>query len=966
MDLIIPIGQKNTLAKYMILSAAENRPPMLDKDLYDSWKSKMEVYMQNRENERMIFELVKHGPLIWPTIEENGVTRTKKYVKLFAIEKIQVDCDLKETNIILQVSKAKEEKRCYVVQKTVILVKAQGNGKVLNEEELEFLADPDCDEISTEKEVLMANLSSYGSDILSEEKEAKNIDTDIALEKKVKELDNIVYKMGQSVQTVHMIMKPQVFYDNNLKQDLGFQNPFYLKKSKHIRPMLYDCNVTIKETNVISITDSEETLMLEEGKLFDEQALHPITDQFASSPVKIEAPRELPKEKVFVITALKTNLKKLKGKDIVDNATTIAPGMYKHDPIILAPMVKNNREAHEHYLKHNMEQVAILREVDEQAKSQNPSDSASYSAYMYVKLIQELLGYVRETCPDIHKPSNIPKVTNRPIVSSTRVKPSTSASRSKPSGNTKNDSISQKPSSNEKNKVEVQSRKVKSCLNKQNSDSKNVCNEHVKHPVISAKALCSVYNEGRNNHIKLNLKTPINIYSAHGSLWAYACCKCKWEKYILVIVDDYSQFTWVKFLASKDEALDFIIKFMKMIHVRLNATVRNIRTDNRTEFVNKIMRDYYEQVGIFYETSFARTPQKNGVIERRNRTLVEAARTMLLFAQAPFFLWAEATATAFDMGIFIGYAPKKKAYSIYNRRPRLQFMTPATPSSRLIPNPPPSALFEPPSRHEWDLVFQPVFDEFFSPLASVASLVPIEEAPTPAESTDSLSSTNVDQDEPLPIKLDELGGGGILKNKARLVACGYRQEKGIDFEESFALVVRLEAVWIFLAFVAHINMIVYQKKALYGLKQAPRAWYDLLSSFLLSQGFSKDMVDPTLFIGRKGKDILMYQAHPTKKHLRAVKRIFRYLRGIVDLGLWYSKDSAIALTAIADAYYVGCQDTRRSTSRSMQLLGDRLVSWSSKRQKSAAISSTEAEYIAFSSCCARVLWMRSQLTDYGL
>ncbi|GKD05086.1 retrovirus-related pol polyprotein from transposon TNT 1-94, partial [Tanacetum coccineum] len=145
------------------------------------------------------------------------------------------------------------------------------------------------------------------------------------------------------------------------------------------------------------------------------------------------------------------------------------------------------------------------------------------------------------------------------------------------------------------------------------------------------------------------------------------------------------------------------------------------------------------------------------------------------------------------------------------------------------------------------------------------------------------------------VKLDELGG--ILKNKARLVAHGYRQEEGIDFEESFAPVARLEAIRIFLAFSAHMNMVVYQmdvktvflngilceevyvsqpdgfvdednpnhvyklKKALYGLKQAPRAWYDLLSKFLLSQEFSKGTVDPTLFIRRQGKDILLVQIY---------------------------------------------------------------------------------------------------------
>ncbi|GKB52777.1 hypothetical protein Tco_0903530 [Tanacetum coccineum] len=194
--------------------------------------------------------------------------------------------------------------------------------------------------------------------------------------------------------------------------------------------------------------------------------------------------------------------------------------LFKQHNMVEKDEDKNNRETHIYYLKHTMEQAVILRKIVEQAKSLNPLDSVSYTAYKYVKLIQELLGYVRDTCPDIHKPSNklvtvtpinkkkivrfakpvaslsnIPKVTNRPLLYSTRVKPSTSASGSKPLGNTKNDRISRPPSSNEKNKVEVQSRKVKSSLNKKNSDSKNVCNKHVKHPVKGAKAPCSICNE---------------------------------------------------------------------------------------------------------------------------------------------------------------------------------------------------------------------------------------------------------------------------------------------------------------------------------------------------------------------------------------------------------------------------------------------------------------------------------------
>nr|GFB15962.1 retrovirus-related Pol polyprotein from transposon TNT 1-94 [Tanacetum cinerariifolium] len=109
-----------------------------------------------------------------------------------------------------------------------------------------------------------------------------------------------------------------------------------------------------------------------------------------------------------------------------------------------------------------------------------------------------------------------------------------------------------------------------------------------------------------------------------------------------------------------------------------------------------------------------------------------------------------------------------------------------------------------------------------------------------------------------------------------------------------------------------------------------------------------------------------YQARSTEKHIHVVKRIFRYIRGTVNRDLWYPKDSSIALTAFADADHASCQDTRRSTSGSLQFLEDRLISWSSKRQKSAAISSTEAEYIALSRCCAQIVWIRSQLTDYGL
>nr|GEW98956.1 putative ribonuclease H-like domain-containing protein [Tanacetum cinerariifolium] len=118
------------------------------------------------------------------------------------------------------------------------------------------------------------------------------------------------------------------------------------------------------------------------------------------------------------------------------------------------------------------------------------------------------------------------------------------------------------------------------------------------------------------------------------------------KKYILVIVDDYSRFTWVKFLRSKDETPKFVIVFLKQIQVGLNKTIRYIRTNNGTEFFNHDLTQYFESVGIFHQKSVPRTPQQNGVVKRQNRTLVEAAKTMLIFSKALMFLWAEAVATA--------------------------------------------------------------------------------------------------------------------------------------------------------------------------------------------------------------------------------------------------------------------------------------------------------------------------------
>nr|GEV96878.1 hypothetical protein [Tanacetum cinerariifolium] len=587
----------------------------------------------------------------------------------------------------------------------------------------------------------------------------------------------------------------------------------------------------------------------------------------------------------------------------------------------------------------------------------------------------------------------------------------------------------------------------------------------------------------------------------------------------------------------------------------LKVPIHRIQTDNGIDFVNQTLRDYYAEVGVFHETSVARSPQQNGVVERRNCTLIEAARTMLIYAQAPLFLWEEAVATAdnlgklqpkADIGIFIGYAPTKKAFQIYNRRSRkivetihvdfneltamasehrssgpvLYEMTPATISSGLVQKSSSSTPFVPPSRNDWDLLFQPMFDELFNPSPSVDHqatqvIASIAEALTQScwieamqEALHEFERLEVWELVPRPdkvrvitlkwiykVKLDELRG--ILKNKAWLVARGYRQEEGIDFEESFAPTAFLNGNLREEVYVSQLNGFVdadnpnhvYKlKKALYGLKQAPRAWYDMLSSFLLSQDFSKGN-DPLLGVSitevtyaQSSSTVSPHQTvqpdHPIQQHTskwtkdhplnniigqlsrpelnefkrievwelvprpdkvivitlkwiykvkldelggisknkaRLVARGYRQEEGIdfeesfapvarleaIRIFLAYAahknmvvyqmdvktaflncnlreevyvsqpdgfvdQDNPNHVYKLKKALYGLKQAPRACTSGSVQFLGERLIRWSSKRQKSAAISSTEVKYIALSGCCAQILWMQSQLSDYGL
>ncbi|GJZ14068.1 retrovirus-related pol polyprotein from transposon TNT 1-94 [Tanacetum coccineum] len=809
-----------------------------------------------------------------------------------------------------------------------------------------------------EKECLSQTFTVFKNE--SKEKEDKYMENEIDLEKKIKELDNIIYKVG-------------------------YQNPFYLRKAQQIKPTLYDGIVISDKHVAMPVIDDEDTLILEDrsrskilfedfGKRFTpqqevdaEQAFwfrisNPTIESSNPPPVKVEVPSELSKvslvnaslkklkfhltqfdsvvkkrttpdartevdkqcleiakkelllendrllqqimsqdvlltvmnsmsligefvnmdgkrkefyesydnqntleipeffekndlkaqlqDKDTTICKLKDMIKSVREKSMEENvnydygkietknvelknrkeivdiaaqtpsAHTIFPGMFKIELEPLAPRLLQNREIHKEYLKYTQEQADILWGIVEQAKVKQPLDKELDFACKHAQRIQELLVYVQDTCPNAIKlnekkvESSTTSDSNTPVLSPTGLKCSTSNCGSTPTDNKKKDRISRTTSRNMKNKHSLL-----------NANSEPIC----------ANCKKSMFD---GVHDKCLLDFVENVNSRAKS---------------------------VRFLRTKDEAPEAIIKCIKNIQVRLNATVRIVRTDNGTEFVNQTLREFYENVGISHQTSVASTPQQNGVVERRDQTLVEAARTMLIFSKAPLFLWAEAINTACytQNRSLIRRRYNKTPYDL-SSGPGLHSMTPTTSSSGLVPN----------------LIPQQPFQESAAPRSVVLA--------------DSPMSTSIDQDAPssnkvlliklkwiYKVKTDEFGR--VLKNKARLVAQGFRQEEGIVFKESFAPVARIEAIRIFVANAAHKNMTINQmdvkmaflnselkeevnvsqpegfvdqdnpshvyklKKALYGLKQAPRAWYDMLSCFLISQHFSKGAVDPTLF-----------------------------------------------------------------------------------------------------------------------
>nr|GEX20899.1 reverse transcriptase domain-containing protein [Tanacetum cinerariifolium] len=357
------------------------------------------------------------------------------------------------------------------------------------------------------------------------------------------------------------------------------------------------------------------------------------------------------------------------------------------------------------------------------------------------------------------------------------------------------------------------------------------------------------------------------------------------KRYVLVVVDDYSRYTWVFFLHSKDEASEVIISFIKKTQMNLQLQVQRVRSANGTEFKNKTLAKFFDE------------------IMKSLTTNVETSINEEVFHEVSESFQGESSSSSLNDDV------------------------------------------------------QQSPEEVILPQTNTQS-IPINMIPN----GDEASSSHIN-------KKDE--SSLVIRNKARLVAVGYSQQEGIDYDEMFAPVARIEAIRLFLAYATHKDFTVYQMDVntafLNGIlrRKFPTPIVEQAKLKLDLVGKLVDHTDYRSMIGSlmySRPDILFetcmcvrYQANPNEHHVSAIKRIFCYLKGTINLGLWYPKDSGFDLTAYSDADDAGCYLDRKSTSGSVQFLGDKLVCLSSKKQNCVCISTAESEYVAVSGCCAQVL-----------
>ncbi|GJW59051.1 retrovirus-related pol polyprotein from transposon TNT 1-94 [Tanacetum coccineum] len=592
----------------------------------------MELYMMNRQHGRMILESVENGPLIWPSIEENRVTRLKKYFELSATEAIQADCDIKATNIILQ----------GLPPEVYALVSDYKIAKELWER---------------------IQLLMQGTSLIKQERECKLYD----------EFDKFAYKKGETLHPLALVATHQMTQSPYQTHHNSYQNAQFQPQVSPYQSPQYGLPYRSQQYS---------------------------THQ-SSTPLSITYPSNEYQSSIY--------------HNIYSPSSSILQLEY-------APTVNQQSEF-------SQPDLGIIVPVFQ--KGDDPIDA-----------INHMMSFLT-ACPsccvtDLFNvtvaPDRISKLSDLP--SSSLDERSVDVLMDLKVNNLYTSLGTHDASSPIWSLVKIGLKDTKSWA-MASMASTSVSSELCKKKPHKPKSEDT--NQDKLYLLHMDLCGPMRVARVNG------------KKYIFVIVNDYSRFTWVKFLRSKDEAPDFIIKFLKMIQVRLKVPVRRIKTNNGTKFVNQTLRKYYEKVGIYHETSVAHSPQQNDVVERHNRTLIEAARTMLIYANAPLFLWAEVVATAYFDELTIMASEQSSS------GPALHERTPATISSGLVPNDPPLIPFVPPSRTDWDMLFQPLFDELLTPPPSVDHpalevIAPIAEvvAPEPAASTGSPSSTNINKDAPSP------------------------------------------------------------------------------------------------------------------------------------------------------------------------------------------------------------------------
>ncbi|GJW96458.1 retrovirus-related pol polyprotein from transposon TNT 1-94 [Tanacetum coccineum] len=408
--------------------------------------------------------------------------------------------------------------------------------------------------------------------------------------------------------------------ENKIKKDLEEIETINIKLDHRVTKLIAE-NEHLKQTYK-QLYDS-----IKPARIRSKEQCADLINQVNLKSVEISDLNASLQEKVLVITALKDELRKLKGKALVDNDVTKHPSdpempLTNMEPI--TPKLLNKRTAHSAYIKHTQEEAAVLRDLVDHIKANYPLDQALESACKYTKLIQELLTKISKTCPSINNsgeqlvavtPKNKDKkvrftepvtssrntittsnlASNKPMLSSTGVKQSTSTSGSQSSGNTKKGKIRQTPSS-----TRDEERKVFTNIG------------YTWRP--TGQTFTIVGNVCPLTKITTTIEVPLR-----------------------------------KLTALKNETPKPVVTFtqgnlgnLKLMFLIANLWSSKLSSDNGTEFVNQTLSEYYEKVGISHETFVARSPQQNGVVERRNRTLIEDARTMLIYAKAPLFLWAEA------------------------------------------------------------------------------------------------------------------------------------------------------------------------------------------------------------------------------------------------------------------------------------------------------------------------------------